>query len=99
MLDLTALSIKYFEVKMLDGNKLSIRKPTQKMMNFIIKMNGLAEEKQLDAIDELVTMILNNNKEGIAYLKKDIANYELEIKEAIITGFSKFAKEIVSNPN
>ncbi|MGL5766018.1 MAG: hypothetical protein ACRCX8_10300 [Sarcina sp.] len=99
MLDLTALEIKYLEVKMLDGNVINIKKPTQKMINFLVKMQGLEAEKQVEALDELVTMIVNNNKEGVAYIKKDISAYEMEIKEAIITTFAKFSKEIMANPN
>lgn len=107
MLDLTILNQNYFEIKMLDGSILNLKKLTQKMLlkttfldKEIEKANKNKEfEKILNLNVDRLHLILNNNKEGKVITKEEIEEFNAEIITAIIVAYSNWMQEFNSNPN
>lgn len=107
MLDLTILNQNYFEIKMLDGSILNLKKLTQKMLlktTFLDKEIEKANknkdfEKILNLNVDRLHLILNNNKEGKVITKEEIEEFNAEIITAIIVAYSKWMQEFNSNPN
>lgn len=77
MLDLTTRSKtkKLYEIKMPDGQELTLRLPTQSLL---MKLNDLQvylgqdPMKALTAINNLVVQILNRNTQGITYTEEQV---------------------------
>lgn len=77
MLDLTTRSKtkKLYEIKMPDGQELTLKLPTQSLL---MKLNDLQAYlgqdpmKALTAINNLVVQILNRNTQGITYTDEQV---------------------------
>lgn len=86
MLDLTsAFGDNLFEVKMLDGTVLHLKRPTQGIQQAVLDLVQQlgTQEGQLAAIPGIANIfveIINSNTEGIAYTFEDIKDdYSLTI--------------------
>lgn len=107
MLDLTIINESYFEIKMLDGSILNLKKMTQKMLlkttlldKEIEKANKEKDfEKILNLNVDRLHLILNNNKEGKEVTREEIEEFNAEIITAIIVAYSKWMQEFNNNPN
>ena len=104
VLDLSAFKVETLDITMLDGTKLNINKPTQKIYIEILKLQNIAEEKdaekQLEAIAELAATILSNNTNGFQYSKEDVEQtLPIELQYAVIQAYSEFIAEIQNRPN
>ena len=103
-LDLSVYEENVWEVTMIDGTQLHIKKPTQKQL---ILLNGydvkLGEvktfEDKIKTLNEVALFILNNNKEDKKYKVKDLEDMQMDILYAIYFGYGEFVQEAMSNPN
>ena len=106
MLDLTLMNKKeYYELRLIDGTELHLRRPTQAMVQFSLVLQGLADNnKQLEtieAISNLFARILNRNIEGKKYEAAELAEeYAFDVIAYVITDYFGFwNKEIEDNVN
>lgn len=103
-LDLSVYAEKVWEVTMMDGTELHIKKPTQKQLiilnGYDVKLSkAKAFEDKIKALNEVTVVILNNNKEGKNYKVEDLEDMQMDILYAIYFGYGDFIKEVMSNPN
>ncbi len=102
MLDLTLYSNsnKYYEVKMLDGKVLKLKRPSQVLFMEVMDIKKFVDEKDveksLDGLYEIFTKIVNMNIDGEKYEKEDIENeYDLQLVSILINDyFAYWSKEI-----
>lgn len=77
MLDLTLMNNDFYEVRLLDGTELKLKRPTQAMMQLTISLQEFSKnEKQADTINaltELFTQILNRNTDGKTFEAAQLA--------------------------
>ena len=106
MLDLTVLVEKYFEIKMPDGEVVSIKKPTQKMALDLSNNKELIEaeknkdiEKVIKIINDRVMIVLNHNKEGRVFKAEELTDLNLDIIKLIVEGYLQWVKDLNNNPN
>lgn len=99
MLDLTAaVSTELYEIKMLDGQILHLKRPTQALQQTIVQVKQFEKEesKLINCFIDIFIRIINRNKEGITYTKEDIAeNYDISIIGLVVKDyFTYWNKEI-----
>ncbi|MGU8365164.1 hypothetical protein ACV3NC_14365 [Clostridium perfringens] len=106
MLDLTVLVDKYFEIKMPNGDVVSIKKPTQKMALILSNNAEMLEaqknsdiETMLSKVNEKVAIILNHNKEGKVFTNDELNLLNYDMIQAIVNGYLNWVKELNNNPN
>lgn len=106
MLDLTVLVEKYFEIKMPNGEVVSIKKPTQKMALDLSNNKELIEaeenkdiEKVIKIINNRVMIVLNHNKEGRVFKAEELTDLNLDIIKLIVEGYLQWVKDLNNNPN
>lgn len=106
MLDLTVLVDKYFEIKMPNGEVVSIKKPTQKMALILSNNAEMLEaqknsdvETMLSKVNEKVAIILNHNKEGKVFKDDELNSLNYDMIQAIVNGYLNWVKELNNNPN
>ncbi len=106
MLDLTVLVDKYFEIKMPNGEVVSIKKPTQKMALDLSNNKELIEaeknkdiEKVIKIINDRVMIVLNHNKEGRVFKAEELTDLNLDIIKLIVEGYLQWVKDLNNNPN
>lgn len=106
MLDLTVLVDKCFEIKMLNGEVVSIKKPTQKMALDLSNNKELIEaeknkdiEKVIKIINDRVMIVLNHNKEGRVFKAEELTDLNLDIIKLIVEGYLQWVKDLNNNPN
>lgn len=102
ILDLTAFKAELFELKLLDGTVLYLRKPTQAIfMQFLGFQNFDKSDPKvvLDVLRDMVLAILNTNTAGRNFTAEDIADYDFGIMQAVVQGYSEFINEVMSSPN
>lgn len=103
-LDLSVYAEKIWEVTMIDGTELRIKKPTQKQLillnGYDTKLNKAENfEDKLNVLNEVAVFILNNNEEGKKYKVKDLEEMQIDVLYAIYFGYTNFITEVMSNPN
>lgn len=103
-LDLSVYADKVWELKMVDGTDLHIKKPSQKQLivlnSYDEKLQAVEEfEAKLKMLNEVAVFILNNNKEDKKYKVKDTEEFPIDILYAIFYGYMGFITEVTSNPN
>ena len=106
MLDLTVLVEKCFEIKMPNGEVVSIKKPTQKMALDLSNNKELIEaeenkdiEKVIKIINDRVMIVLNHNKEGRVFKAEELTDLNLDIIKLIVEGYLQWVKDLNNNPN
>jgi len=72
MLDLSKIGKdKYYEVRLIDGTELKLNRPTQRMLEFMLTIQDMANDNKdmetIKAFNELFAWILNRNTEGKVY--------------------------------
>ena len=93
MLDLRKYSREnYYKLTWFDGRVLEINAIKQgdlrKISNVLINGNG---ENTVEDILEFVTLILNNNKNGIVFSNQEIAeNLDIKMMHEILNGYLQF---------
>lgn len=109
MLDLSTLyNAKFFEVKLLDGKILNVMKPP---IDFLVELETFLQsmankdKKKVDVkqvaiiTEEMATIILNNNKEGIQIEQSYVRQLGYDIQIIIIKQYAEFVRELMANPN
>jgi hypothetical protein len=107
MLDLTQLKQVLFEIKLFDETVLQIKKPTQGMLNQLLKMeqyiNGKGKKDNLKIIDEIysfITMVFNQNINDRTFTKKEIEEmFTAEVAMLVIEGYLQFSYGLISEKN
>ena len=107
MLDLTILSEQYFEIKLLDGRIINLKKMNQRMIinttsidKAIEKANKSKEyEKVLNLNIDRLELILNHNKEGVKISREEIEELTPDVMGAIIVEYTEWMQNINNNPN
>lgn len=107
MLDLTtAFGKNEYEIKLLDGRTLQLKRPTQAIQQTILEILPMVKDKEDEAkaiplIVELFVRILNRNVNDIEFTNDEIEDeYSLEIMVYVIQDyFIHWNKEIADNVN
>ena len=102
ILDLTVFKRETLDITMLDGQKVHVKKPSQNMVIEIIKFRDINKstppEKIVAAVDDFVTMILNDNTDGLKFERDNIAAIDMDLKLKIIEAYSAFMVKVQSDP-
>ena len=98
MLDLSFINNdELFEVKLIDGRILHLKRPTQSLQSFLMILldnNNLKDSEMLDSIFKAFTRILNRNEEGIAFNAEDLAEeYGAEVAAIVINDYFTYWNE------
>ena len=103
MLDLTNIAKnKYYEVRLIDGTELKLNRPTQKMLEFMLSIQSMANDNKdletIKAFNELFAWILNRNTDGKPYQADQIAEeYDFAIIGLLIKDYFSFWNEDTVN--
>lgn len=103
MLDLSKIGKnKYYEVRLIDGTELKLNRPTQRMLQYMINIQDLANDNKdmetIKAFNELFAWILNRNTDGKVYKAEQIADeYDFAIIGLLIKDYFSFWNEDVAN--
>ena len=99
MLDLSKIGKnKYYEVRLLDGTELKLNRPTQRMVQFMLNIQDMANDNKdletIKAFSELFAWILNRNTEGKIYKAEQVADeYDFAIIGLLIKDYFSFWNE------
>lgn len=103
MLDLTAaVSTELYEIKMLDGKVLHLKRPTQALQQTIVQMKSDDDESNLvEVITAIFVRIINRNTEGITYTEKDFEeDYDITLIGMVVQDYFEYwTKEIMNKVN
>ena len=104
MLDLNAFQEKTFEVKLLDGTVVELRKPSQKLVIDIMaheeKLKHKDPKKVLNSFINIMVEVLNNNTEGREFTRGYVEKYfSLDLGSLFLGAYIDFVKDIQSDPN
>ncbi len=101
ILDLTVYKDQTLDIKMVDGQVLHIRKPSQAMAVEVIKFRETDMKDPLAVIKAtnlLVWLILNTNDDLQKITKESVSNLSIEVQTQIIKAYVDFMANIQSNP-
>ena len=103
MLDLEQFKQKTFDVRLPDGQKLKLKKPSQK---FALELAGMADLTESDTAEtfsflvEVVAKLLNHNTRGIPYTEEYVEEeLTLEMCLALVNGYAAFMNELTNEKN
>ena len=103
VLDLTTFIEETLDVKMPNGDVISLKKPTEKMVIAMINMRDKAESKnpveQMKSISEMILLILNSNTNGKKFGEEDLDDLSIPMRTAIIRSYSQYITGLQSDPN
>lgn len=79
MLDLTALNDQLYDIRLLDGQELHLRRPTQGMVQFLVDLKDLRssdmdEMQILQGFAQFFARVLSRNNAGIEFTSEAIAD-------------------------
>lgn len=105
MLDLTPMN-RHYEIRLLDGDTLNLKRPTQAMYETIINLRDMRERENnelqiLAAFSNLFTRILNRNEEGRTFTAEELRdNYDFQVVTYVIQDyFTYWQKEVEEEVN
>jgi hypothetical protein len=97
MLDLQGITTQYYEIKLLDGKVLQLKRPTQAMMEYLINIDALMKTNELEgfkAFCKMFSRILNRNTEGLKFNEEDLAEeYDFSIVVYVIKDYFAYWNE------
>lgn len=100
VLDLSCFMQETISIKMLDGSKVDLPKPTQR---FAIFLTNYYTNKNTDNIvemsNQLTTAILNTNIQGRKFTEQEVSELPLTAQVAIIKEYREFCVRLTNNPN
>lgn len=103
MLDLSVvLNTKAYEVKLIDGKILHLKRPTQAIQEMLVKMEMLAKqndnEKIFGIITSVFTRILNRNEDNIIFTEDKIKEeYDLALQMILLKDYFEYWNKDVSD--
>ena len=87
MIDLTKKMFDYYELIWFDGEKLSIKRPSQALLMNMLGLVNLPEEKQVEGVYEVVKELLNNNANNRVFTDEEINSIDFAIIELIMEDY------------
>ena len=96
MLDLSILDkSELFEVKLLDGRELKLKRPTQSLQMTIVNiLDNDNYEETLDIVFNAFARVLNRNTEGITFNSDELAEeYGVDIASIVIFKYFTYWNE------
>ena len=104
MLDLQILQQQTFDIKMLDGRLLKLKKLSKAQTFVFSAIEGeLSREKdikrQYDLVTERTLFLLNNNLENIKVSKEEVDDLSLDMLLAIAKSYEEFMTNAAQSPN
>lgn len=103
MLDLTAFEGEYYEVRLIDGKELKLKRPTQGMYVVVMQMQELAGDvaKSLPAIMQLFARVLNRNTANLIFTLDELEeSYDVTIAIYLIKDyFTYWSQEVKDKVN
>ena len=103
MLDLTQFKHKTFDVRLPDGQKVKLKKPTQR---FALDLTAIANadvtdlEEIFDNIIGSVVKMLNHNEAGLVFSEQYVEdNFNLDMCLALVNGYIDFMAELTDEKN
>ena len=92
MLDLSIIdNTPLFEIKLLDGRELHLKRPTQSLYTFLANLSdnaaNLSDTQSLEFVFNAFTRILNRNTEGITFTVEELDEYGPEIVMFVINQY------------
>lgn len=76
MLDLGKLTQQFYQIKMIDGEVIDLKKPSENLLRKLFKLQELDETdiKVINTLYDILTEVLNNNVNSKVYKREDIVN-------------------------
>jgi len=100
MLDLTKIyKEKYYEIKLIDGTELKLKRPTQAMVEYTLNLRDLKDndKETLHAITGMFVRVLNRNTEDRVFTNEEIDNeYDTQIIAFVIQDYFEFWQKDVN---
>lgn len=102
LLDLSVYQEETADIRMMDGQLLHLKKPSQKMVIDMLQLGTLSPELNGTEIQRALNLvlleILNNNADGLTFGEETAEALTLDMKLAIVSAYSEFATKLQSNP-
>lgn len=106
MLDFTKTKKKFLNVKLIDGNTISVRMPTKKVFDILLNLQDnlsdlkLEDKDQIAFVYDLVAEILSNNLENKKIESDYIAGIlDIEDIQALFMAYVQFVTGYTNVPN
>lgn len=105
MLDLTAINANLYQIKMADGETLTLKRPTQALFESIIKIGELSksstDSKVMEQVMEIFCRILNRNTSNKSFTLGELQDdYDFTVALMVIGDYMKYyADEITAKVN
>lgn len=105
MLDLTAINANLYQIKMADGETLTLKRPTQALFESIIKIGELSknstDSKVMEQVMEIFCRILNRNTDNKSFTLGELQDdYDFTVALMVIGDYMKYyADEITAKVN
>ncbi len=95
MLDLGGIVENYYEVRLLDGKELKLKRPTQAMIESISVMDKLTDNTEiLRGFSRLFARILNRNTEGLVFKSEDLVEqYDFTVVMLLVKDYFNYWRE------
>ena len=102
MLDLTAINAHLYQIKMADGETLTLKRPTQALYQSIIKIGemskGDVDEGIIDTAMEIFCEILNRNTNNKSFTLGELeGEYDFTVALMVISDYMKYYAEEIAN--
>lgn len=100
MLDLASVNNKYYEVKLIDGTLLKLKRPTQAMQNSLLTLKDAGSENAINSMLALFIRIINRNTENKIFTSDDFEDYDIALTTLVIKDYFEFwSKEVMQLVN
>ena len=105
MLDLTAINANLYQIKMADGEIITLKRPTQALFESIIKIGELSknstDSKVMEQVMEIFCRILNRNTSNKSFTLGELQDdYDFTVALMVIGDYMKYyADEITAKVN
>lgn len=105
MIDLQELTSKTFDVKLMDGTELNIRKPSNELFRGTLKMVELMEangeeDKKISAIYSFLLRMFNRNLNEIKFTQNQLEEMiDIDVAMLLIKEYQQFLVEAVKDIN
>lgn len=104
MLDLAVICGSLYEIKLLDGTVLKLKRPTQEMYETILSLSKSVKKMEdgdmgiIDAVMEVFTAILNRNDKGINFTKEQLSDdYDFLVAMTVMSDYMKFYSQEIKS--
>ena len=104
MLDLAVICGSLYEIKLLDGTVLKLKRPTQEMYETILSLSKSVKKMEdgdmgiIDAVMEVFTAILNRNDKGLKFTKEQLSDdYDFLVAMTVMSDYMKFYSQEIKS--